>query len=623
MKQMEPAAEFPLRRLLLVSGVTGLFMVITASLSFWALTVQSEARARSAAVEGQVDRVVFEDELLTDYATLAALTNDRMWLTRFDDGNARLTAAFDALIQTVDDPRVRAELEQVQDRSVRLRALDQSALALRTAGRPDAAQSLLASDEYIAEKIAYDAGVGEALAEFRAAIDRQQARADTLVRISWVFRILTFATIVLTVVLVVRTLRAWAQRETSRLAGQLAEAEEWMGTAVERSSQGFGVIEPAHAAFKSVNRRLAELLAKSPDELLQPGAVADALSAEGKESLDALHKGRIEDCQIEHVYERGGESRWLRWRLTALSGDGRSESVLADVTDVTARKQREERLRQELLEDKNFAELVAAIDDGRLVLYRQPVIEISTGATTSFELLIRMDDGNGRLKPPGTFLPVAERRGLSLMIDLWVIRQAAELAARGMPVSVNISGASVGQPELLAGIREALAQSGIDPALLIFEITETAMVNDEAEGEALAKAIAELGASVALDDFGAGHSGFSYLRHFPVKWIKIDMEFVRQATTSRRDRAVISAIVGLATPFGAKTIAEGIEDQETLILVESLGVTHVQGFHLGRPAPIPGAARGESIGMKSPSDMGSLGGPMRRPPADSEAAGKQ
>ena len=586
------AVKFPMRRLLLVTGLAGLFLVVAAAASFWALAVQSEANSRSTAVHDQIARISFEDDALTDSGRLAVLTGDEKWLTRFDEGRARLTAAFEDLAATVDEPGVRAELEEVRDQSVRLRTLDRSVLALEEQGRTDEARSLLNSDEYVTTKAAFDSDVVTALAAFRSAIASEHTHADIFFWISWLFRILALATVALMVVLVVRMSRRWARQETNRLAGQLVEAEQWMGTAIERSRRGIGVIDPAAAAFKQVNARLAELLGKKPSDLLEPGSATEVLpeTEDGQQPLEALLTGSFDDYEVEQLHRREGQdSLWLRWRLTALSGEGTSISVLADVVDVTARKLREEQLQEELRQDQSFAELVTAIDEGRLVLYRQPMVEISTGATTSYELLLRMDDGKGGLRTPDTFMPTAEQRGLSLMIDLWVIRQAAALVAGGMPVSVNISGASIGRPELLAGIREALRIPEFDPAKVIFEITETAAMTGWADGEALVKAIAELGAAVALDDFGTGHSGFSYLKHFPAKWIKIDKEFVWGAANDEHDVELIAAIVGIATSFGARTIAEGVEDQQTLALLKSLGVTHAQGFYVGRPEPIPRA----------------------------------
>ena len=590
----DEAVKFPLRRLGLVTGAVGLCLVIAASVSIWALTVQAEARSRSAAVESLATHISFEDDMLSDSARLAVVTGDRAWLTRFDNGRARLTNAVSELADTVSDDSVRDELDELRDQSTTLRALDRVALTLASEGRGDEARSLLSSDEYLAAQTAFDADVDAAVAAFEAALADEHTKADALLWVAWLFGILALTTVVIMVILVVRISRQWASAEINRLAGQLAQAEEWMGVAIERSSRGLGVIDPASAAFKYVNARLTELLAKKPHELVEPGAAAEALAetGDGREPLKALTTGNLDDYEIEHLHKSGSEgSLWLRWRLTTLSGgDGGTTNVLADVRDVTARKLREEQVKKDLLEDHDYAELVRALDEDRLVLYQQPIVEISTGATTSFELLLRMDDGHGGLRPPNTFLPIAERRGLSPVIDLWVIRRAAALAARGMPVSVNISGSSIGRPELLSGIQSAMQQPDLDPANIIFEITETAMLTGWDDVEALAKAISEIGAAVALDDFGTGHSGFAYLRHINASWIKIDMEFVQGAITDQRDRDLITAIVRLATSFGARTIGEGVEDQPTLELLKSLGVTHAQGYHLGRPSAIPSAS---------------------------------
>lgn len=587
----DEAVEFPLKRLILVTATVGLCLIVAAAVAVWALAVQAEAKTRSAAVESLASQISFEDDMLTDSARLAVITGDDTWLTRFDDGRARLAAAVNELAQTAQDTSVHAELDQLRDRSMTLRALDRAALTLESEGRPDAARSLLNSDEYLTAQTAFDEDVDVAVAAFEAALDDEHTRADVLLRVAWLFGILALATVALMVVLVVRISRQWASAEIGRLAGQLAQAEEWMGVAIERSSRGLGVIDPASAAFKYVNARLSELLAKKPHELVEPGAATKALAVtgDGREPLKALITGSLDDYEVEHLHSSGDQgSLWLRWRLTTLSGgDGRAINVLADVRDVTARKLREEQLQKDLLDDENYAELVRALDEDRLVLFQQPIVEISTGATTSFELLLRMDDGRGGLRPPNTFLPIAEQRGLSPMIDLWVIRRAAALAARGMPVSVNISGSSIGRPELLPGIRLAMQQPDLDPANIIFEITETAMLTGWDDVEALAKAISEIGAAVALDDFGTGHSGFAYLRHIHASWIKIDMDFVQGAITDQRDRDLITAIVRLATSFGARTIGEGVEDQPTLELLKSLGVTHAQGYHLGRPSAIP------------------------------------
>ena len=173
-----------------------------------------------------------------------------------------------------------------------------------------------------------------------------------------------------------------------------------------------------------------------------------------------------------------------------------------------------------------------------------------------------------------------------------MIAQAADIAARGIDVEINISAASIGDAGLVADIEQELARTGADPSRLVFEITETALIAETAVAVRLAERLRDLGCRFALDDFGSGYGGFHYLKHLPMDFLKIDREFIRDARTSVADQHVIRAIVGLAHGFGLQTIAEGVEDQETLDLLRALGVDHAQGFHLGRPAPLPPANAG-------------------------------
>ena len=167
-----------------------------------------------------------------------------------------------------------------------------------------------------------------------------------------------------------------------------------------------------------------------------------------------------------------------------------------------------------------------------------------------------------------------------------MIAQSAGHAARGIDVEINISAASIGDPELIAVIERELARTGADPSRLVFEITETALIEQTEVAVGLAETLRALGCRFALDDFGTGYGGFHYLKHLPMDFLKIDREFVRDAMSSDADQHVIRAIVGLAQGFGLQTIGEGVEDAATLELLREFGVDHVQGFHLGRPAPL-------------------------------------
>jgi diguanylate cyclase (GGDEF)-like protein/PAS domain S-box-containing protein len=227
-----------------------------------------------------------------------------------------------------------------------------------------------------------------------------------------------------------------------------------------------------------------------------------------------------------------------------------------------------------------------AIEEERLVLHSQPILDLATGATVGEELLVRMVDESGELVTPSAFLPTAERFGLIRDIDRWVVSRALELTAAGRAVSVNLSARSVSDPELTNRVEHGLRRTGADPALLVFEITETAAAADMEDVRAFAERVQRIGCGLALDDFGTGFGSFIYLKHLPVSELKIDMEFVRHVSHSSADRKLVDSIVTIARGLGVRTVAEGVEDEATLRLLRNYGVDRAQGWHLGPPAPV-------------------------------------
>ncbi|HEV3376865.1 MAG TPA: EAL domain-containing protein [Thermoleophilaceae bacterium] len=227
-----------------------------------------------------------------------------------------------------------------------------------------------------------------------------------------------------------------------------------------------------------------------------------------------------------------------------------------------------------------------AVEEGRLALYSQPIVDLATGATAGEELLVRMLDESGELVMPSAFLPTAERFGVIRDIDRWVVSRALELTAAGRPVSVNLSARSVSDPELTTRVEQGLRRGGADPALLTFEITETAAAADMEDVRAFAERVQRIGCHLALDDFGTGFGSFIYLKHLPVSELKIDMEFVRNVSRSAADRRLVDSIVTIARGLGIRTVAEGVEDEATLRLLRNYGVDRAQGWQLGPPAPV-------------------------------------
>jgi EAL domain-containing protein (putative c-di-GMP-specific phosphodiesterase class I) len=223
-----------------------------------------------------------------------------------------------------------------------------------------------------------------------------------------------------------------------------------------------------------------------------------------------------------------------------------------------------------------------ALDEDRLVLFSQPIIPLAGGQPCE-ELLLRMMGRNGDFIAPGAFLNVAEKYGLITEIDQWVIKQAIGRAAKGHHVGINLSAESIVTLDLVELIEIEIHQAGANPSNLVFEITETTLMRDIHKGEAFARGVVDLGCALALDDFGTGFGTFTYLKKLPISYLKIDIEFVRDLVDSSENQHVVKAIVNLAQGFGCQTIAEGIEDDATLLLLRNLGVDFAQGFFIGRP----------------------------------------
>jgi diguanylate cyclase (GGDEF)-like protein len=228
-----------------------------------------------------------------------------------------------------------------------------------------------------------------------------------------------------------------------------------------------------------------------------------------------------------------------------------------------------------------------AIDQQRIVVFAQPIFNLRKECVAREELLVRMLDENDDIIPPSSFLPTAERLGLITEIDRLVLAKAIELAGRSQPIAVNVSGASLSDPRLIADVRAAIAD-GLNPAWLDFEITETAAISNMDHARAFAEAVTGMGCGLGLDDFGTGFSSFSYLKELPVQHLKIDIEFIRELPHSPTDQRLVQALVQFAKAFGLETVAEGIENAETLAMVRAFEIDYAQGFHIGEPALVEG-----------------------------------
>jgi PAS domain S-box-containing protein len=255
-------------------------------------------------------------------------------------------------------------------------------------------------------------------------------------------------------------------------------------------------------------------------------------------------------------------------------------------SDISTRKAEQERVRRRLETLSWVDRIRSALAGDGFRLSAQPIVEIASGRVVQHELLVRMLGDDGLLIPPGQFLPAAEQSGLIRDIDRWVLDRGIRLAGAGHAVHINVSGSSIGDAGLYDAVRESLRAANADPALVVFELTETAVLENEGRAKAFIDRVSELGCRVALDDFGTGYAGFTYLKRLPVHYLKIDREFVRDLLTNTGSEHVVRAIIALARGFGLKTVAEGIEHRDVLGLLGRLGVDYGQGYALGRPRPV-------------------------------------
>ncbi|MGD8483597.1 MAG: bifunctional diguanylate cyclase/phosphodiesterase, partial [Thioalkalispiraceae bacterium] len=229
-----------------------------------------------------------------------------------------------------------------------------------------------------------------------------------------------------------------------------------------------------------------------------------------------------------------------------------------------------------------------ALENDHFVLHYQPVINLASGEIAHYEALLRMDD-NGELIFPGAFLDTAERFNLIQDIDKWVLLKAIEAQANSIKkgtsvsIAVNLSGRHFGHQDVMHLVENALEKFGADPAALIFEVTETAAVENFTQARRFIESLRSLGCRFALDDFGMGYSSFHYLKNLPVDMVKIDGSFVRNLHLNEFDRIIVKAMSDLASGMNIYTVAEFVENEEIRVLLEKLGVDYGQGYHLGMP----------------------------------------
>ncbi len=241
-----------------------------------------------------------------------------------------------------------------------------------------------------------------------------------------------------------------------------------------------------------------------------------------------------------------------------------------------------------------------AIEHDEFVLHYQPIINMANGQAELYEVLLRMPDEGRAVRSPGAFLPVAERFGMMLDVDHWVIRNATKAlagfreAGRNVTFCINLSGHVFEDPRLVSCIRESLEANRLPPSSVVFEITEQVAIRYLDRANRRMREIMDIGCSFALDDFGAGFSSLTYIKRLPVDYIKIEGSFIENISRDSIDQSMVRSIVQIARTTGKQTIAEYVQDLKSLQMLRKLGADYAQGFYIGKPTGnlvLPGPTR--------------------------------
>ncbi len=239
-------------------------------------------------------------------------------------------------------------------------------------------------------------------------------------------------------------------------------------------------------------------------------------------------------------------------------------------------------------------DLRRALERGEFQVYYQPEVEPSSGMVTGAEALVRWQHPERGLVSPADFIPLAEETGVILALGAWVLRQSCtevqQWRAKGyvdesFALSVNLSGRQLATPELVGEVQAVLAESGLDPASLRLEITETVLMEDGPASARTLEGLKALGVELAIDDFGTGYSSLAYLQRFPVDTVKIDRSFIANVGDDARARAIVHTVTHLAHVLGMRVTAEGIETELHVEFVANAGCDRGQGYFYSRPLP--------------------------------------
>ena len=325
--------------------------------------------------------------------------------------------------------------------------------------------------------------------------------------------------------------------------------------------------------------------------LIIDGAQPEAGRALAERLIEAMRKEFVIDDKIIHIGVTAG--------VAIFPHNGNDAATLLANADVALFRAKAEargsvcvfeaQMDQQIRDRRAMHhELSQAIKNGELMLNYQPLAKIGKDVV-GFEALVRWNHPTRGVVSPGVFIPLAEESGLIVEMGEWILRAACREAAswgRPLQIAVNLSPVQFLHGDLVSLVHSILLETGLPPGRLELEITEGVLIGDFDRGLALLRRLKALGVRIAMDDFGSGYSSLSYLQSFPFDKIKIDREFVMNLGRNAQSAAIIRAVIGLGHGLDVPIVAEGVETQEQLAFLASESCDQVQGYFIGRPAPI-------------------------------------
>jgi diguanylate cyclase (GGDEF)-like protein/PAS domain S-box-containing protein len=398
-----------------------------------------------------------------------------------------------------------------------------------------------------------------------------------------------------------------------RLAQALAQAdrEEQMVAVLVFDLDGFKVVNDTlgHALGDSLIKGVAERLAghvRKADTVARMGGDEFVVIVNGvKRGEDVAHMAQsLLDC-FSLPFELNGRDIFVTTSIgiSLYPADGKEPASLLKNADIAMYQAKEGgrnfyRFYTAAMNAKAGEQLAMetslryALERKELVLHYQPLLDLKTGRITGMEALLRWQHPTGGLIPPDRFIPIAEETGLILPIGEWVLHAACtclkSLQEAGFPtlrMAVNLSGRQLKRYDLPGTVASVLEKTGVDPALLELELTESSIMENINETISMLHGIREMGVTLAIDDFGTGYSSLSYLKRFPIHRLKIDRSFVGEIPANPDDVAITRAIIALARSLKLKVTAEGVETEEQLAFMAEHGCDELQGYHISRPVP--------------------------------------